>query len=455
VNNREAFEKALIEAVEVLEKIATPVAADYKTSRYMEKAKEEQAAYMEEQAVHRPDEEAFYQAMNEHDMIERQFAEEDAKTSLAERVAFPLRKSMNYSEIGRKLMEVQPLSDCGLLDYYKGLHPNRFPPKMKPDVEVYDDPEISSLKYKAVKKEMMSAAKVPESLTDEQIVDLAREEMQKFWNEGNFDTEEQIQFNRELDAAMNEFIVQGDIGSHKEAFVEKLKSLVARWVKKKPTTHYHPITKEKIQIGVSGRGVGRDPSEPYLRKLKSTWTHECEQDLRSVHNLKMERKLTAALASEINAEIDREILSDLKNNSEWENKQADSWHSKELPVYANYMNGDGEWCPMPVYGSEQENLKATKLMTKEEILKAMGQKAFDEGVRQGQAEMQQDKDLHVERLYELGKKTPVVINPANCVSLEAIRIDKLRREAVKKKMNKVKVIHATSPKKVVIKNSAA
>jgi hypothetical protein len=51
------------------------------------------------------------------------------------------------------------------------------------------------------------------------------------------------------------------------------------------------------------------------RKLKAVWSFEAQQDLRSQHNLDMEAELTAVLAQEINMEIDREVLTDLRNNA--------------------------------------------------------------------------------------------------------------------------------------------
>jgi hypothetical protein len=51
------------------------------------------------------------------------------------------------------------------------------------------------------------------------------------------------------------------------------------------------------------------------RKLKAVWTYEAQQDLRSQHNLDAEGELTAILAQEINLEIDREVLTDLRNNA--------------------------------------------------------------------------------------------------------------------------------------------
>lgn len=51
------------------------------------------------------------------------------------------------------------------------------------------------------------------------------------------------------------------------------------------------------------------------RKLKAVWSFESQQDLRSQHNLDAEAELTAILAQEINLEIDREILADLRSNA--------------------------------------------------------------------------------------------------------------------------------------------
>lgn len=51
------------------------------------------------------------------------------------------------------------------------------------------------------------------------------------------------------------------------------------------------------------------------KKLKATWSYEAQQDLRSQHNLDAEAEITAVLAQEINLEIDREILGDLRRNA--------------------------------------------------------------------------------------------------------------------------------------------
>lgn len=61
--------------------------------------------------------------------------------------------------------------------------------------------------------------------------------------------------------------------------------------------------------------VESDSITAKTRKLKAVWSFEAQQDLRSQHNLDAEAELTAVLAQEINLEIDREILLDLRRNA--------------------------------------------------------------------------------------------------------------------------------------------
>jgi predicted phage-related endonuclease len=49
------------------------------------------------------------------------------------------------------------------------------------------------------------------------------------------------------------------------------------------------------------------------RKLKAVWSHESQQDLRQFHNIDAEAELVKTLTKELQAEIDREILEDLKS----------------------------------------------------------------------------------------------------------------------------------------------
>lgn len=66
----------------------------------------------------------------------------------------------------------------------------------------------------------------------------------------------------------------------------------------------------EINLAIESEEIGTK-----TRKLKAVWSQEAAQDLRSQHNLDAEAELTAILAQEINLEIDREILTDLRNNA--------------------------------------------------------------------------------------------------------------------------------------------
>ena len=54
------------------------------------------------------------------------------------------------------------------------------------------------------------------------------------------------------------------------------------------------------------------------RKLRATWSPELAQDVAAFHNIDAEAELTAILSEQIAAEIDREILRDLRKGSPWQ-----------------------------------------------------------------------------------------------------------------------------------------
>lgn len=56
------------------------------------------------------------------------------------------------------------------------------------------------------------------------------------------------------------------------------------------------------------------------RKLRATWSPELAQDVAAFHNIDAEAELTAILSEQIAAEIDREILRDLRSASPWQLK---------------------------------------------------------------------------------------------------------------------------------------
>lgn len=56
------------------------------------------------------------------------------------------------------------------------------------------------------------------------------------------------------------------------------------------------------------------------RKLKATWTPELAQDVSAFHNIDAEAELTAILSEQIAAEIDREILRDIRKAAAWQER---------------------------------------------------------------------------------------------------------------------------------------
>ena len=54
------------------------------------------------------------------------------------------------------------------------------------------------------------------------------------------------------------------------------------------------------------------------RKLRATWSPEMSQDVAAFHNIDAEAELTAILSEQIAAEVDREILRDLRNAAPWQ-----------------------------------------------------------------------------------------------------------------------------------------
>lgn len=53
------------------------------------------------------------------------------------------------------------------------------------------------------------------------------------------------------------------------------------------------------------------------RKLRATWSPELAQDVSAFHNIDAEAELTAILSEQIAAEIDREILRDIRKSAPW------------------------------------------------------------------------------------------------------------------------------------------
>jgi hypothetical protein len=75
------------------------------------------------------------------------------------------------------------------------------------------------------------------------------------------------------------------------------------------------------------------------RKLRATWTPELAQDVSAFHNIDAEAELTALLSEQVAAEIDREILIDLRKGAAWTLRwDYNGW--KRLPNNNGYTQND-------------------------------------------------------------------------------------------------------------------
>jgi len=59
--------------------------------------------------------------------------------------------------------------------------------------------------------------------------------------------------------------------------------------------------------------IEQQPVMARTRKMRALWTLEAAQDLRAYHDLDLERELTELLSKEIQLEIDRELIEDMRN----------------------------------------------------------------------------------------------------------------------------------------------
>ena len=78
------------------------------------------------------------------------------------------------------------------------------------------------------------------------------------------------------------------------------------------------------------------------RKLRATWSPELAQDVSAFHNIDAEAELTALLSEQIAAEVDREILRDLRKGAAWKAKwDYNEWkYGNGGSAYAGYTQKD-------------------------------------------------------------------------------------------------------------------
>lgn len=78
------------------------------------------------------------------------------------------------------------------------------------------------------------------------------------------------------------------------------------------------------------------------RKLRASWSPELAQDVSAFHNIDAEAELTALLSEQVAAEIDREILRDLRKGAAWQLKwDYNEWkYGNGGSAYAGYTQKD-------------------------------------------------------------------------------------------------------------------
>ena len=76
------------------------------------------------------------------------------------------------------------------------------------------------------------------------------------------------------------------------------------------------------------------------RKLRATWSPEVAQDVSAFHNIDAEAELTALLSEQIAAEIDREILRDLRKLAPWKLRWDVNGWRRQAGFSTNYTQKD-------------------------------------------------------------------------------------------------------------------
>ena len=76
------------------------------------------------------------------------------------------------------------------------------------------------------------------------------------------------------------------------------------------------------------------------RKLRATWSPELAQDVAAFHNIDAEAELTAILSEQIAAEIDREILRDLRKAAPWQARWDVNGWRRMAAFSTNYTQKD-------------------------------------------------------------------------------------------------------------------
>lgn len=99
--------------------------------------------------------------------------------------------------------------------------------------------------------------------------------------------------------------------------------------------------------------IEQQPVVARTRKMRTLWTIEANQDLKAYHNLDLEKELTDLMGKELELEIDRELIEDLRGLAYNANNLTGlgGWYYNNLDVSTNSnnfqgMGGNDNWSPV-------------------------------------------------------------------------------------------------------------
>ena len=128
--------------------------------------------------------------------------------------------------------------------------------------------------------------------------------------------------------------LDGYVGIDFEAYKEKLADMF-----KVAWSQYDSLELE-TEIGEVSFKLDSVTVSVEERKLRATWSPELAQDVSAFHNIDAEAELTALLSEQIAAEIDREILRDLRKFAPWQCRWDVNGWRRQAGFSTNYTQKD-------------------------------------------------------------------------------------------------------------------
>ena len=127
--------------------------------------------------------------------------------------------------------------------------------------------------------------------------------------------------------------LDGYIGITKEAAEALVNNIMVAW------SQYDSLELE-TEIGEVSFKLDSVTVSVEERKLRATWSPELAQDVAAFHNIDAEAELTAILSEQIAAEIDREILRDLRSAAPWQKRWDVNGWRRMAAFSTNYTQKD-------------------------------------------------------------------------------------------------------------------